>query len=214
MKPVSAGSKGLVLRVAPVDCFACSPIIEPFELDFCSCWLHPLPATEIRLVYAGLRKAAAISRAISSTGVLRQSILIIYTSNKNRMNKIWCRFEWSRWPSPQGGLCVQLSSTCNGSTSRLHCILWPVSAHNRYSRASQSFRHTRWYKPPASLHSLAEVDTSSPGSYLQHPKAVKISHEVLKNAVISMWKYDCVLHFEANMEAWLVGGDLTNPIEK
>ena len=31
---------------------------------------------------------------------------------------------------------------------------------------------------------------------------------------ISMWKYDCVLHFEAKMEAWLVGGDLTNPIEK
>ena len=50
MKPVSAGNKGLAFTVAPADCFACGSIIESVQLDICSCWLHPLPAIEIRLV--------------------------------------------------------------------------------------------------------------------------------------------------------------------
>jgi len=53
--------------VAPADCFACRSIIESVQLDICSCWLHPLPATEIWLVYY-IHLHTAIS-AVSSTGL-------------------------------------------------------------------------------------------------------------------------------------------------
>ena len=62
-----------------------------------ACWLHPLPATEIRLVYPGLRKAAAIS-AISSTGLLQQSILTILGRKTAWMITLCCH----QLPSPGG----------------------------------------------------------------------------------------------------------------
>ena len=93
---IGTSSSTIVIKA---DWFTCCSIMESFELDFCSCWLHPLPATEIRLVYSGLRKAAAIW-AISSTGSLRQSTLTIFGVKTAAISSLHLAAQWTlRWKS-------------------------------------------------------------------------------------------------------------------